>query len=319
MAGDGSHDLPRENDESQGQHGTEYEEHDVVEQVSSMSLAPKAEMKTPVTTRFVAPEDLGGATPKASLLSPSGSPSPRKSLATSSLNATPKSSRLNLVAEGTPTAATLLDINTPTLKAPSTPSISRSDLAGKQDTPKRRADESSRLVIKADLNSIQNSSTAISKPLDLDPSLPSAQKVELNESAVKSDDKKKAAALNKILHTKPAVKLNHAALLRIQSFQQQKEQQKSLNSGHSNDMKPNFVTSLTPKIDRGGVKITSKPLAPLNKAVPSKEAKPVAVKKLLPRKIDTSQKSVKPGSYVPHKGTYLLYPYNSSFWHVTCF
>jgi hypothetical protein len=104
-----------------------------------------------------------------------------------------------------------------------------------------------------------------------------------------------APSLDKILHNKPTVKLNHAAMLRLQAQQKQQEEAKK-----SDKLKP-FITSLTPKIEKGGLKVTSKsvPINPLQKS----KATFKSVEKIEPvAALGVENVKPKKPSYVPHKG-----------------
>ena len=111
-----------------------------------------------------------------------------------------------------------------------------------------------------------------------------------------------APSLEKILQHRPAVKLNHAAMLRLQAKQQQKASNESL--------KP-FITSLTPKIDKGGIKITSKPASSLkpihNKALSTNPTgkETTSTKSTATAPAQTGPENIAPPKklgYVPHKG-----------------
>ena len=123
-----------------------------------------------------------------------------------------------------------------------------------------------------------------------------------------------APSLDKVLNHKPAVKLNHAAMLRLQAKQEDNKKRESL--------KP-FVTSLTPKIEKGGMKTTYRPLSasvnqttslkPIQNKTQSgeKSTKPPVDTSFLKRNsgtpIDTSHgnsENIKPKKlgYIPHKG-----------------
>ena len=123
-----------------------------------------------------------------------------------------------------------------------------------------------------------------------------------------------APSLDRVLNHKPAVKLNHATMLRLQAKQEDNKKTESL--------KP-FVTFLTPKIEKGGMKTTFRPLstsvnltAPLkpiqNKTQSGeKSLKPPVDTSFLKRNfgapVDTSHgnsENIKPKKlgYIPHKG-----------------